>query len=210
MFQLLLRHWSKILIAVLTVTASIFCFDRLFSSNKAHLKKDYWKAQRSLDEFYSGQLWAMEIIDMMENIVLRHPELHPKCDFVLAQCLLEQEEIEKAIRYTSEALARIEQDFSSPYQQFTRTTLLIAEKKYEHALQEALVLQPSLKEESAKYEMLQVFNLLRIVSLTQDKALKKENWEKLRKHPGYAKVENILREKNYTYTDYIEERLRIF
>jgi len=101
----------------------------------------------------------------LTKLLKRHPELHAKYDGRIAQKLLLCSEKGLAASFSQSIFKRVESAFPY-YAEFSRTSLLIGEKKFSAALSSAQELQKQIQS-SPSYKMLSSYNLLRIAILQQ-------------------------------------------
>ena len=153
MIEKLERHKQKFFYGALILLAAFFFIGKRLNKGRVASTKDYLVAEQLLDD----PINLGEIVD-------RHHELQAKYGGRLAQLHLNEGNFELARSYAEALLKRTEDD-ANAYAQFTRTTLLIAEEKYQEALNQALALHEKIPEES---HLLAAHNLLRIAIL-QDK-----------------------------------------
>lgn len=158
---------------------------------------------------------ALTELDALFN---KHPELHAKYDGLIAQTLIERGQIETALPFATSAIQRTQSENSPYYSDFTATTLLIGQKKYEEALQRANTLHNELKNQSKQTKIgnaLFAFNLLRIAGLQQQLGLKTEElltWEEwqtlMNRSPLFAQQVEHLKEGKVSLMNYIETRIK--
>jgi|GEM_PF-6607146 len=77
----------------------------------------------------------------LETILQRQPTLQARYEAPLAQALLIEGQVSAALPFAERTLQRVASEPTEAYQQFARTSLLIAQKEYAQALEQALALQ---------------------------------------------------------------------
>lgn len=176
-------------------------------------------------------------LNNLNQIMAAHPELYAKYDGPLAEILLIQGENAQASDYALRAIQRTAQENDPFYTGFAGTTLVIADGKYEEALKEANLLKSQMIQQGVDLQntpekmqfttLLYSLNLLRIGMLQQQLALNTEElatwqeWkgliEKSREGsqpyyldgPLFISFDNLLKEGNSTFANYIEAREKI-
>jgi len=200
------KHWSKLLLGVMAIVCIAVWGERFLNSNRTHSKKDFLIANQILERFRSGEPLAVESIEAAENILKRHPELHPKYDAMLATTFFANQNSTKALPYAHSIIKRVDSDLPPFYRSYSETSLLIADQKYPLAFEEAKTLNTQLENQEG-YENLYAMNLLRLVFLADtigDDTIKKQAWEKLQHLPNYSKIESLFQEGKLTLQDYLQ------
>lgn len=197
--QFLKKHWSKLLLGFLGVASIAAWGERFLTSNHTRSTQDFLIAHQITERFERGEPLASESIEVTENILKRHPELHPKLDTVLAMTYLAQAKPEKGLPYAKAPLTHVE--LPAAYQSYAETSLLIAEKRYDEALTQAQAL------EADQGSTLQALNLLRIVSLERELGRTSDTWERLSAHPKFDAVAALFQEGQLSLTDWHTARL---
>lgn len=160
-----------------------------------------------------------EALIKIKDITEEYPELQPRFDGLIAQLLLTQNNPEEAQKFAERNLSRISEDDLTSYSNFSKTTLLIAQEKYDAALQNALELKQTLLEEKAN-DALFAYNLLRIGMLQQTLGLHEaENmtWREWKQFSDatsqisidpqpFIAINSMISEGSFTLDDYIKER----
>lgn len=203
--ELLQKHWSKLVLAILLLACVSVWTQRLISSKTGQRTQDYFKIRQSLEKFSQGEMLSSEAIIAAENILLKRPDLHPQCNAMLAYSFFAMEKPEKASPYVRLLLDRAEKENLPEYfLSFGSTSLLIGEKKFEQALFEARQLHYRIKEEK-HVQTLCAMNLLRIVYLTHktyQEELKQSSLEELQRHPQYSKIASLFQEGEVQLENY--------
>ncbi len=167
-------------------------------------------------------------------IIAQHPELHAKYDGLLAEILLTRGESSQATEYASLAIGRTTDENQPFYTNYAQTTLVIADGKYDQALNEAKALKDLMATQGQKLQntpdkiqvstLLYSLNLLRIGMLQQQLGLKEEElatwneWKNLARQsregslPSYLDgqlfmaFDHLLTEGNASFAQYIDIR----
>jgi hypothetical protein len=167
-------------------------------------------------------------------VLKKHPELQAKYDSLIAQGLINSDDIKGATFFADTTFDRISVENLSFYTDYAKTTLNISNQNYEEALKQALGLKQqmldnasaSFKEPNQKAfgDTLYAFNLLRIAILSQqvgDKGHELAAWQALQ-NTGPAKdstaymmtpesleaVRRVFLEGKTSLQDYIQMRIK--
>lgn len=200
------KHWSKFLMGILALAIVGVWTERFFTANNTQSQQDFLVANQILERFRSGEPLASESIEAVTLILKRHPELHPKYDAMLAMTYFAQAHPNKGLPYAKATLEHVRKDLPLPYQNFADTSLLIAEKRYQEAYEEALTLHAQLKQ-GETLPTLQALNLLRLVSLENEVDATSTAWDELIAHPAYASITPLFQEGKLTLEDWHSLRL---
>lgn len=188
------RHGTKCFLLLLSFAALGIWGERRFKSNKAHSSQDFILLSSIQERFEQGEPLANESIESVENILKRHPELKPEVNSMLGMTYLAAGNTAKGIAYLETPLKQA-QPF---YQKYGKTSLLIAEKQYQEAYQEARSLYAELQNDKEKYATLYALNLLRLVCLEKEIGHPLTAWDELKVHPAYATIKPFFQEGNLT------------
>jgi hypothetical protein len=203
------KHWSKLLLGIVAIICLAVWAERLLWSNENQNKQDFIVVHQIFERFHKGEGLAEESIEAAENILERHPELHPKYDAMLALTFFSQANERKAEKYARSLIEQVDSELPPLYQHYAKTTLLIAEKGYAQAFEEALALQEQLKGKSG-YQTLDAMNTLRLLFLADtlgDTTQKNIFWKKLEKHPAYPSIQPLFHEGKLSLEDYIKRKM---
>ena len=146
--------------------------------------------------------------DELTKIIKKHPELHAKYDHQILKNLLITHMPREAKTFQERGAKRVG---SSNYQEYARTSLLIAEENFKGALDKARSLKMQMAAES-EGNTLFAFNLFRIATLCQkvgDTAGEKAAWDELKGYEGREGFEALLTHfsvQETTLLDYIASR----
>jgi hypothetical protein len=202
----LFKYRSKVIFAMLVLTCAAVWYGRLSGKREGQSKHDYIVIHQMFEQFQKAGKIPVESLEVAEEILQRHPELHPKYDSLLALSFFAEHMAEKGARYAASLFERANPLLPSFYKEFAETSLLIAKGKYEEALAAATVLEHKLTEE--KYLSLEAMNLLRIFFLSDvlnDGANMKSYAQKIEKHPAYLTLQEIFQEGKLTLQDYLNK-----
>jgi hypothetical protein len=201
---LLSKHWSKIVLGILAIATVAVWSERLFKSNKSEKSQDFFIAQQIFERFQKGEYLAPESIEATQNILERHPELHPKYDPVLALTFFAQQKTPEGICYARSLINHAQQHLPDVYKEYANTTLLISEGKYEEAFREASFLEAKLSEQPG-YPTLEAVNTLRLLFLAREIGNTEGQhrfWTKLSQHPSYSTLLSIFQTENLSLSDF--------
>lgn len=210
------------LLGLAVVLAGVF---RFVSARSSNAEQDYLNAEIDVYHLQSGGEKAEKSLLKLQQLLDQHGELHAKYDGLIAQNLLKLKNVPMAKEYASDALRRTSNEGGLFYTQFSETSLLIAEGKYEEALQQAEQLNQKLSTaiQQGESTLLYAYNLLRLGMLHQQLAHVKEEalcWNEMLRclSPAETPVSPALiqsfqllsshfQEGNVSLKDYIHERL---
>lgn len=195
------KHWSKLLLGFLAIASLAAWGERFFHSNHTQSQQDFLIGNQILERFRKGEPLSIESIEVAEQILERHPELHPKYDTMLAMTYLAARNPTKSLPYIKAPLKHTSADLPPYYKSYAKTSLLIAEKRYQEAYKEALNLNEELKDKEA-YTILGAMNLLRLVSLENEVGSHSTAWEELKAHPAYASISHLFQEGELSLEDW--------
>jgi hypothetical protein len=222
-----LSHYGKpLLLAVVLLLLAIPVIYRMASVNSGQQTQDYLQADRAFERFTqpisaNGDMQIQkEALKELHTLLDRTPTLHPKYDGLVAQILLNRGEIDSALEYANLAMTRTLSANRPFYKEYAQISFTVGKKEYDQALQQATLLQQSMREHLADTprpfgNVLFAFNLLRIGMLQQQLGLKKEEQQTWREwqqfmgaHQDPQLMETIasLSEGNLSLINYIELR----
>lgn len=162
-----------------------------------------------------------ETLQKLNVLITDHPELHAKYDALIAQNLINQGNTEHALPYAAPSIKRTVAENSPFYSTYSKTSLLIGERKYEEALPEALSLKTHMENDAnGNYgDILYGLNLIRIgmlqkeLGLLQDEALLWKEWKKYailnKDAPEFKRLMNYFQEGKISLINYIEHREKL-
>lgn len=197
------KHSTKLIICFLCIIPAILFIDRSNTSKKQQKIKDFVVMRQIAENCVKGEPLSVESLKDMEKLLKKHPQLHAKYDHLLTLCLFQQENTSKSLVYGNAALKRVAAMAPSMYQDFSKTSLLITQKKYQEALDQALALENRLNSEDS---VLRAFNLVRIASLSKE-LNQTSSFEKataqLETLPSFSQIAPLFEEKAFTWKDYL-------
>lgn len=222
-----------ILYGIIGLIAILFVTMKFASSSSIQAENDYFNIEKQVSHLFNAtkeqnppaQRLALEHI---ETILARRPDLRSKYDGMIAQMLLLDGSFTEAKPFAIEAIKRTEHLLLPHYTDYTKTTLLIAQKEYESALAKAFALKEVMLQEAQKDssprsfgDALFAYNLLRIAMLEQELGHQKEEytawqeWKKFSNESGlshaiapkaFKELTLSLEDGNLSLSHYIEER----
>lgn len=205
---LLSKHWSKFLLALLAVASIAAWTERLLNKSDSQNKQDFATVNQIFEQFQKGQYLSSASIEIAENILARHPELHPKYDAMLALTFLSQAETTEGLKYAQSLTKQVDSELPMFYKNYAQTSLLISSENYSEAFTRSLALQEELKENSG-YPTLDAMNTLRILFLADrlgDRTHKDASWQKLQHHPAYPTIQTLFHEGTLSLADYVSKK----
>lgn len=198
------KHWSKILLGILVIAAIAAWSERLMHSNKKGNSLDFLIAQQIFERFQKGEHLPTQSIESVQNILDRHPELHPKYDLVLALTFFSQQNAQEASRYARSLINHAQGHLPNFYKDYAHTTLLISEEKYVQAFDAATSLEEKLSTQT-DCQTLDAMNTLRLLFLARqlgDVAHERTYWSKLTSNPAYSSIASVFQVGNVSLNDY--------
>jgi hypothetical protein len=185
------------------------------------LQKKKWESSLQTDQhFAQWEKGKKEVFLDIEKGLKTNPERAPYYEGKIAQKLLLQKEVDKAMVFGNNAIERTEE--TSPfYAKFSKTTFLLSQALYEKALDEACLLRKEMEEKGCllrgEYSSLFLENLVRIAFVEKLLGHKEKEllaWNTVEKFlqevQGKEKVEELLktfqREGTLVLEDYIQHR----
>lgn len=217
-------HWiltngKTLLVAFFILIAFFILAYRLLFGTMVKSEFDFINAendyQRLLTEKNADT--RQETLGKLEKIIAQHPELHTKYDAPLAQFLMGAGNVNEALPFAASAIQRTESENSPLFSDYSKTSLLIAESKYEEALKNSLNLKEVLLNNEAE-NLLFAFNLLRIGMLQQQLKLEKDElatwgeWESKTMKKNNESFQKLIDSSiigQLSLTNYIETRKEI-
>jgi hypothetical protein len=201
------KHWSKLLLGVLAVACLAVWAERFLKSDENQSRQDFLIVQQIFDKFQKGQNLQEESLESAENILARHPELHPKYDAMLALAFFSQAKEAEGLKYAQLLLKKVKEELPPYYEAFARCTLLISEANYSQAYKDSLALHDMLQGQQ-RYQNLDAMNTLRLLFLAErlgDSQQKQAFWKKLEHHPGFAALQPLFHEGTLSLEHYIQK-----
>lgn len=152
-------------------------------SSQVSSERDFVEAISDFDLIQAGQEDIHSPLKSLELSLERHPELHQRFDGAIAQDLVARDLVQEALPFAKASLERAAEQLNPLLKSFSQTSLFIAEKKFELALEKSKELDGLLSariaqdsEDGEQLRVLHAFNLLRIATL--QKTLEKPQEEK--------------------------------
>ncbi len=163
-------YWA--LIAVLLLIAAF----RFFHSSTQKNELEFSTAE-NLALKLNSPANVLDSAKDLERILANHPELNAKYDGLLAQSLLTAGETDQAKPYAERTFSRVKSDLPKSFLDYSATTLLISQGKFQEALQDAQALQKEIENPT-----LYVFNTIRIALLERELQLTEQeskSWQEV-------------------------------
>lgn len=232
--QWISQNGKQLLYIILGLIAFALLISRFFGSSSSSTA-DYLAAESAYTKFTqeSDPKARDTAFEQLNALLKKHPELLPKYEGGLAQTLLLRGDLPSAVTFAQGIMHRTAADHLELFNHYSKTTLLIADNKWETALSQAQDLKAqleSLQKESsdakiaADEQTLYLFNLIRIAMLHQ--ALKQtheeiKTWQAFKEVPVsktapfpvdsalYEQVVSQLGEGEANLLSYIDTRLKV-
>lgn len=219
-------HWCLengriLIIGFLCVIAMFLVGYRISYGSMMKSEINYINAENNYQRYMSekNEAEAQETLMKLSSIMTNHPELYAKYDGLIAQKLIIEGNISESLTFANRAIDRTQSENAPLYSDYSKTAILIAEKKYEEALKNALDLkQLLLKNEfvmsiESPEGILYAFNLLRIGMLQQQLKLESaelatwNEWKAAKiSNEAFQKLANKFNVGQINLTNYIEAR----
>lgn len=193
----LIANKQVILWALIGLFATLLISYRYLSARSLHAESDFMQAEIVFQQIEQGTDPSATTSRLQElaTFMSRYPELQAKYDGSLAQILLIQGRVAEAKAFAQSTFKRVRPDQLAPYEEYAKTSLLIAEGLYTEALQHTLQLQAQLKEKpETASTTLPLYNLVRLAFLYQQLGQKQEEsaaWDALLKQTE-DQIETVL------------------
>jgi len=192
-------HAKTILLSVIGLLMALFLLYQFTGKKERGSSSDFIGANTLFQQWVSSTSEEKETFQKLENVLHRHPELLAKFGGLIAERCLQLQDLDGALRYAKGMSQN--QKKSSYFSQFSKTSLLIGEGKYDEALSLAKKLKTAMEEDRAFWQnqtqsvrtgsLLFAFNLLRIASLERQQGSsdgERKAWEEFEKHASYASI----------------------
>jgi hypothetical protein len=200
-----LKHSQNILYGIVILLISLVLIYRVTSSSKANAEKDYLTAETE----YSYLKESKGDLQKLQDVVNRHAELHPKYDGIFVRSFLRQGKLTEAKEFANIALTRVSDNLPEFFEKYSKTSLLIYEKKHKEALEQAKELASEINNNDSS---LYIYNLLRIAILEQElgsKSGEQEAWKILKEQLKKTSLETVqqnFQDQGTTLFNYIQAR----
>lgn len=154
----------------------------------------------------------------LKEILARHPELGSRYNGPLAQMFLRLGDQKLAMTYADKALKELATEKLPFYEEFSKTSLLIAEGNYRDAYKRAAFLQKRMREEAARPDpgfrpALLVLNQIRLATLLQKLDIPAEElkaWREIgqltQNNEASSEILNTIKTGQISFKDYIQVR----
>lgn len=189
----------------LTLIALLIVVFKLSNTSTSRAEVDYLQASQEFSSFENADIQkdpsaSNEALNKLSSILSSRSELHAAYDGAIAQILLNRDQVSEAKPFALATLKRTKPNNLPLYSDFATSTLLISEKKYQEALDQAQALNTKMLDEIAKIpsendrsfgDMLFAFNLLRIATLQQqvgNNNAELQAWQEWKRYAGLDKV----------------------
>jgi tetratricopeptide (TPR) repeat protein len=164
-----------------------------FLGGNYHSEQNFYEAESSLIKLQNDPQDSQAALEKLRALLKAHPELHASYDGLIAQALLNEGDVKEATAYAEPTIERTKSENAPFFTDFAQTSLLIADKKYSEALQQAQALNKKIHDEQgARQEntLLFAYNLLRIGMLQQELGKTEEANQTWHEWMGYAQKTN--------------------
>lgn len=216
--QWITEHGTTAILSVLAALAILGLGYRFISGGSAKAESDFMNAENDYVIFKRGVAEGTsvaspeEAFQKLQEILKARPELNAKYDGLLAQTLINRNNLQEAEVYAKRTLTRTDSDHLPFYTDYSETTLLICNQQYQEALIKALQLKQQMVDSNHQGygNTLFVFNLLRIAMLEQQAGTAEDElkaWQALKgNEKGYALLQQHFEEGGVSLANYIEAR----
>jgi hypothetical protein len=213
------KFGSTILIALTVLVVGVFFIVRYYNQNfnqkMGSSLTDYYQARSAYAKLVKQTEIEAGLITQVEQLMKKHPEIAPKYEGLLAQTLLNQDNSTNLPNYTAPLFKRMDESLSPTFKEYAAISVLVAEKKYEEALERTQQLDQELTSEGDTF-YLPLFNLLRQAALAEqlgNKELELKTWQEWQLRTAadetQALMKEIFQEGLVSISDYIKFRLQL-
>lgn len=221
----IVANGNAILMVIFGIIAVSFLYFYFFSASSNGEMRQYIQAQQDFIALNKAAknpedaLTQQNLLDGLNVILKKQPELRSKYEGNMAQILLDKGEVSQAIPLMNRTMERTKAPYLAFYDAYAHTTQSIANKEYTIALDQAKDLKKQMKEQASSGlsnfdKELYGFNLVRIAILSQqtgDKTQEAEAWNELNQTKNginyLAAVQSAFVEGKFSLSDYIKVRL---
>lgn len=211
---------QTILWIIIGLFAVLILAYRVMMTRTLNAEGDYFRAQTDFNQFQEAALTAKNAVgdsaalNELDGFMASYPELHAKYDGPLAQTLIIEEQMPKALPLAQATFKRTANDSINLYQDYAASSLLIGEGKYQEALQQSKLLKDKLNQQPADTldKTLYFFNLIRLAVLNQQLGLEQEEkqaWNEVQNsayRTDAMQSINLFKIGNADLNKYIEKR----
>lgn len=215
--QWMTEHGTTVIVSVLAALVILGVGYRFIGGGSSKAESDYINAENDFVIFKRGVAEGTnvaspdEALQKLQKILQARPDLNAKYDGLLAQTLINRNDLAQAQLYANRSLERTKIDQLPFYTSYSETTLLICNQQYKDALLNALQLKQQMQDGKAS-DILFAFNLLRIAFLEQQVGTPEDElkaWQTLKGFAkGYSLLETHFAEGSVSLSNYIEARER--
>lgn len=196
--------------ALIPLLALLYASSR---NNKAS-GNDYLQAQIAYEKWSSNPTAEQQTFEKLEKLIAIHPSLYKKFGTLIAEKCVVLNEAALAGKFAHGAFTQMK-DFIPYHLLFSKAALLIADSKYDQALNEAIFLKEQLAEKQDS--TLFIFNLIRIASLQKNLGLSQNEADSLEEIRSWLRsgigsreakkaVSVVFSENSLSLLDYIDFR----
>ncbi len=214
--QWISENGRNLLILFLILISLFFVVFQISSNRTTKSELNFINAENDYQRFIAetNPAKAQEILTKLNSILTAYPELKPKYDGLIAEKLIIEGNLLPNLEMATSAIERTKSENAPFYTDYSETTLLIAQKKYEEALKKSLALNEALilNLKSEPETLLMPFNLLRIGTLQQLLGLQAEElktwneWNLKGDNQSFKNLVNQFNIEKVSLTNYIETR----
>ena len=222
-----------LLVIVLTATLAY----RFFSASQKDDEAQFRLAENNFTKLKESSEGSQDVLKELYQVMDKHPELQAKYQGPIAQYLLTQGDFETASKLANLAINRTYAENDPFYTSYAKNTLLIADHKYDLALNHAKELQKNMQAQGNEFlnnpekvsfgTLIYALNLFRIGMLSSELGLKDEElktWNEWKTLSGQSRegklpvyfdsmqfiaLENLLSEGDSSFSNYIESREKV-
>jgi len=148
------EHGKSCLYAILGVFVLLLAIYLWLSSSSTQDEVNYQQANGQFQNFEKSQdpTKQEDAFLALTQILNRQPALHAKYDGLLAQTLIDRNQIDLAKPFAEATLTRVSQDQLPYYQEYSQLTLLITQNQLNEAIKGSLLLKEKMLEQLQQSE----------------------------------------------------------
>jgi len=227
-------HSKMVLIFLASLLLISFAFFQFTDKMSRNSLSDFIEAQLAYSSWVSGQANSQELFKKLERPLKKNSELQVKFGALVAQRFLTMNDPAQAEPFAKQLWKRTGHLLSSHYIEFSKTSLLISQSKFENALEAARTLRLKMNEDAQfcttqdqlirSGRLLYAYNLIRIAALEKEAGsfageleawnefLANAGWEpttspsKMFDPEAYSIFQKTLRDGKLSFYDYVMER----
>lgn len=189
---------TNLSIGVFSLLLLIIAFGMKLGGKKGRNEADFISATHAFLKWEEVLDLEQAHLETLTNLMRKHPELNAEYEGKITQDLIAIQKGKKAKEFGSKVIERTNQPY---FKDYALTSMLIGEKHFAQALEQAILLKRNMLQDDAFWEKgkgvkgfgsgLFAFNLMRIATLYQELGMGKrelEAWNELKAYGGWSGI----------------------